>query len=32
MVVRYKAESDEEPGGEIVTMFFGAVPVRDKDL
>ena len=32
IVDRYHAESREQPGGEIVTMFFGAVPVRDKDL
>jgi len=32
VVDRYAAESREQPGGEIVAMFFGAVPVRDKDL
>lgn len=32
IVDRYRAESREEPGGEIVTMFFGAIPVRDEDL
>lgn len=32
LVDRYREESREQPGGEIVTMFFGAVPVRDKDL
>ena len=32
LVDRYREESREQPDGEIVTMFFGAVPVRDKDL
>ncbi len=32
VIDRYKDEASEQPDGEIVTMFFGAVPVRDKDL
>jgi DNA-binding transcriptional ArsR family regulator len=32
LITRYQEESRGQPGTEIVTLFYGAVPVRDKDL